>query len=378
VRRLVGPAVVSVECSSSYDETGRMVTFPGTHHVDALVAYVRAHPTDTVEVSIGTEFLGRDATRYATEAITACGVNAPCVRPHAHREPVHRIPDRARLTEVFERLAELKTRLTSLTVTAWLEGWQLDAIVGLLPSTLDGLRMRFCGMLGAELVDALSELAQLRYLDLGLNHLNFAAIAPPLAAMRELRELDLTWTVVDPTLLRTVLTTTRQLEKLVLHDCLRTGLPAELATELFAMPRLTLLRVSRCGLAFRHGNSAARTPLETVCAAASDSSPMEELDLSENDLFHTLDYRNLHALFTRLPRLAALHMQHDLHFDEDMLVSALDGLPDTNRRELHLSYDPKSRLDGYVHAAGAVDLVWHTPEEHSWWQRAHTRRPWLV
>jgi hypothetical protein len=104
VRRLVGPAVVSVECSSSYDETRRMVTFPGTHHVDALVAYVRAHPTDTVEVSIGTGFLGRDATRYATEATTACGVNAPRVRSHAHREPVHRMPDRARLTEAFERL----------------------------------------------------------------------------------------------------------------------------------------------------------------------------------------------------------------------------------------------------------------------------------
>ena len=156
---------------------------------------------------------------------------------------------------------------------------------------------------------------------------------------------------MDQTLLVGVLKTTRQLERLVLHGSIRIGLTTALADELFAMPRLKSLRVSRCGVAF-----------ETVCAAARATSPMEELDLSENHIFKSIDYHSLRTLFARLPRLTALHMQHDLHFDEETLVSALLGLP--GKRELHLS---KSRACApQRHAAGNVALVWHTTDEHVW------------
>jgi hypothetical protein len=283
------------------------------------------------------------------------------MRPHA--QPVHRARDRAQLTEVFERLAALKTGLTRLKVTTWLEEWQFQAILGLLPSTLHGLRMRFCGMLGAELVDALG--AHLRYLDLGLNHLDFAAIAPPLAAMRELRELDLTRTVVEQPLLVGVLKATRQLERLVLHGSIRIGLTAGLATALFAMPRLRSLRVSRCGVT-----------VETVCAAAVATSPMEELDLSENHIFKSIDYTCLVALFTRLPRLTALHMQQDLYYDVDRLLSTLHALP-PGTRVLHLSdagmdtiVDPRAdrrarrRAERPALRMPGLALVWHSPLDY--------------
>ena len=106
------------------------------------------------------------------------------------------------------------------------------------------------------------------------------------------------------------------------------------------MPRLKSLRVSRCGVAF-----------ETVCAAARATSPMEELDLSENHIFKSIDYHSLRTLFARLPRLTALHMQQDLYYDVEMLLSTLPYAPPY--MELHLS------LDGRAERPPGLALVWH-------------------
>ena len=334
VRRLVGPAVASVECSSCDD-----VPFPGTHHVDALVAYIGAHPTDTVELSIG--------------------MMPPRTRRRTLEAPVPQC------------LAELKGAVTRVTLTGpyvpHLRKWQVRAILRLVPPTLHCLRMYECGLDrtdSAALAAALARLVDLRHLDLARNYIDFRAIAPPLAAMRELRELDLTRSVVDETLLTGVLKTTRQLETLGLHGSLRTGLTAGLAIELFAMPRLRSLRVSRCGVA-----------LETVCAAAVASSPMEMLDLSENHIFKSIDYASLRTLFTRLPRLTTLHVQQDLYYDVDLLLSTL--LPDGTAREVHLSDpemdtsvsvdDPRTdrRAERPVLRTPGLALVWHSPLDYA-------------
>lgn len=332
-RRLVGgPAVVAVECSSG--------PFPSPQHIDALVAYIGAHPSDTVELS--TAMAASAASRTLEAPVPQC-------------------------------LARLGSAVTRVTLTGPyvppIRKRQVRVLFGLLPATLHGLRVYECGLDrtdSAALAAALAILADLRCLDLGRNYIDFRAIAPPLAAMRELRELDLTRTVVDQTLLVGVLTTTRQLEKLVLHGSIRIGLTARLATELFAMPRLRLLRVSRCGVAF-----------ETVCAAASATSPMEELDLSENHIFKSLGYRSLRTLFMRLPRLTTLRMQQDLYYDVDTLLSALHALPGAHARELHLSAPEMDSVGG----AGAdrrarrraerpmlstpgLAIAWHSPLDY--------------
>ena len=334
VRRLVGPAVVTVECA--YE-----LPFPAPHHVDALVAYIGAHPTDTVELSVAS-------------------------RPQLCRRTLDE-PDEP----VAQCLVALKGAVTRVAFTGpYIRKRHMRATLGLLPATLHGLRMYECALDrtdSAALAAALARLVDLRDLDLARNYIDFRAIAPPLAAMRELRELDLTRTVVDQPLLVGVLKATRQLERLVLHGSIRIGLTAGLAIELFAMPRLKSLRVSRCGVT-----------VEALCAAAVATSPMEELDLSENHIFKSIDYTCLVALFTRLPRLTALHMQQDLYYDVDMLLSTLHALPH-GARVLHLSdsgmdtivaVDPRAdrrarrRAERPALRMPGLALVWHSPLDY--------------
>ena len=103
VRRFVGPAVVTVECA--YE-----LPFPAPHHVDALVAYIGAHATDTVELSVAS-------------------------RPQLCRRTLDE--------PVAQCLVALKGAVTRVAFTGpylpHIRKWHMRATLGLLPATLHGL-----------------------------------------------------------------------------------------------------------------------------------------------------------------------------------------------------------------------------------------------
>jgi hypothetical protein len=336
VRRLVTgtlsvlPVVaVAVKCSgygTRYVDVDTMdrTVFPSRLQTDAILAYLAVETKDSVTLHMSEPFL------------SAC----------------------------IEKGAELKgmsvfaDRLSYVTVEyCVLRKWQLHVILSFLPSTLEGLRLRECCIRttskSAALASALSGLVDLMYLDLGKNRMDFKVIVPGLAGMRNIKELDLKGTEIVPSDLISVLRATRTLTKLNLDQCFSAVTP-ELSVELFAMPCLIDLVLSRCSVSIH----------VLVDGAVGKNSTIERLDIGGNRIFFGMgsDYGPLCNLVLALPKLSELGMENDVDYKVRFISPWLTKL--TRRVTMHLtvsyrhgrpdreSPDTESDLD-------RLFIVWH-------------------
>jgi hypothetical protein len=235
--------------------------------------------------------------------------------------------------------------------------WQLDVIFRFVPSTLRGLRLHGCMVNEPLLVRALTRLTRLVILDLGdtIGDIDFKLIAPALCTMTDMRELDLGAIPIEPIDLEPVLRAMRGLRRLRLGQSLPHCTPT-LANELFTLPSLRELAISRCGI---------RLPvLCDTLATCTIASPIECLDLGENRIFarnSQLEYGLLFNLLTRLPNITALHLQ--LTYPEiPLLIASLSPLH--ARLECNLTIVPIDQnpilLAHTRSASGGLALKWHS------------------